>query len=173
MPYIVEWNDTPIYKNWVAEHGSDEGFMRESPMGWFPPFPLNTLMFDLMIVGIGNITAENAPEVFGRAAVYHKVIGSPFGRYKEHGEMHDVELTPQHVADCVGVSANVSTYDGANFGRTGWVKHMTKIARRELNPEVTEKDIKSMLAEYMKVFHVAAVSAVASKLREGVDTAAV
>ena len=150
MPFIVNWSDTAPYKKHMATK-PDDPFTNDAGV---PPFPLSPTMWFLGVVGISQVTEDNAPDVFARLKVYCEITGEPFTQKWENNDYTDVELEPWHIANCVGLSGNVSRMTNAEY-----VKHMLSIAKREKLGEFDSKAINARLKDCKQFFQIQSVQA--------------
>ena len=74
----------------------------------------DSLIWLTMAIGIGKITEENAPEVYGRIAAYEKLFGSFMIQFDNNGKQR-VYITPEDVNNHIGLSTNVSKETEASF----------------------------------------------------------
>lgn len=66
----------------------------------------NTLIMMTMVIGIGEITEANAPEVFARLSFYETLRGAMMGRTLKRG-YKPAPFTFEHVRAHIGLSTNV------------------------------------------------------------------
>ena len=74
----------------------------------------DSLIWLSMAIGIGRITEENAPEVYGRIAAYEKLFGSFMIKFDDNGKQR-VFVTPEDVSNHIGLSTNVGKETEASF----------------------------------------------------------
>lgn len=66
-----------------------------------------SLIWLTMGIGIGNITEDNASEVYCRVAMYEKLFGTMLSYWKDSKKV-SVAITPEDIYNHIGLSTNVS-----------------------------------------------------------------
>jgi hypothetical protein len=65
-----------------------------------------SLIWLTMGIGIGNITEDNASEVYCRVAMYEKLFGTMLSYWKDSKKV-SVPITPEDIHNHIGLSTNV------------------------------------------------------------------
>lgn len=143
MPIMMDWSNTKQYKQHVAEHGKNAGFVDEHGV---PPFPISHIGFSLMISGASTIDASNIAEVYGRLALYYEYTDSPLARKWSNNKSTPIMLNPSHVALCLGLSVNVN-----NMTRAKWVEYFERVTKKEGRP-MTKKEIRDAVDRHAAEF---------------------
>lgn len=73
------------------------------------------MIFGTMTIGINEITAENADEVFVRLRMAEAVTGAPFWGPKEDGGRKSISWSHEMVTRRIGLRTNASTMTKAKF----------------------------------------------------------
>ena len=104
----LDWDLTKIknYKE-VCWEENEDGTSRLNAV-------TDSLIWLTMAIGIGRITEENAPEVYGRIAAYEKLFGSFMIKFDDNGKQR-VFVTPEDVNNHIGLSTNVAKETEASF----------------------------------------------------------
>lgn len=82
----------------------------------------NTVVWSLMVIGVGVIDAKSLPTVQSRMAQYQKALGPLL----EDRDGRPIYLTDEDLAKLVGLRTNVSRMTDAQ-----WAKHLLKMIDRE------------------------------------------
>lgn len=94
----------------------------------------NGLIWSMMAIDMGTITAKNYLEVFARCQLVSKLSGAPLQKLVD-GKREDIDFTLEDIKAHIGLSTNVSTRTMAQFsqrwGRQFVEEEMCRAAREE------------------------------------------
>lgn len=115
----LDWNLTKIknYKE-VCWQKNEDDTDRLNPV-------TDSLIWLTMGIGIGNITEDNASEVYCRIAMYEKLFGTMLSYWKDSKKV-SVPITPEDVHNHIGLFTNVSKETDA-----AWRKRIIQNFMRE------------------------------------------
>lgn len=82
----------------------------------------NSMVWNLMIIGVGRINEKTLPTVQARMAQYQKALGAALSDH----DGRDIYITDEDLAKMVGLSTNVSDMTDAQ-----WAKHLIGMIDRE------------------------------------------
>jgi hypothetical protein len=146
MALNVDWGNTPVYKEFLAN--TPDGDFTDS--NGYPQFPIGDLMFSMMIVQQGRISEKNAHKVFARLSLYlEAMVGGAFSRVWDGEKVIEERLNPEHIKRAMGLRVNVS-----DESDTSWVQYFLRLVKRENAEPVagmtewTTANIKRHLAKY-------------------------
>lgn len=93
---------------------------------------LDALTWATVLIGINEITAENADEFFARVSFHERVLGTFRKRYNET-DMEDFYLTADEVRLGIGLSTNAARLTKSQFIKGVWETHERRTARTLYN----------------------------------------